>query len=291
MKLGIHLANFSWVDDMSAFAGKLDEIVADAEGVGFDRLSVMDHYFQIPGVGPHDTEMFEAYNILGYIAARTSRIKLGVLATGVTYRNPGYLVKQVTGLDVLSGGRAWLGIGAAWYEREHHGLGFEFPPLRERFERLDEVLQIANQMWSENDGAFRGQYYQLEETLCVPQPLQQPRPPILVAGSGEKKTLRLVARYGDACNVRGDSPEEVRRRFEILADHCEAEGRNYDEIHRTITLRMDPGASGERVPELVDTIGRFAEAGVQTTIGTIANVQDPGVLRAMSDVIAQVADL
>lgn len=291
MKLGLHLANFSWVDDMADFAGKLDEIVTDAEGIGIDRLSVMDHYFQIPGVGPYDAEMFEAYNILGYIAARTGRLKLGVLATGVTYRNPGYLVKQVTGLDVLSGGRAWLGIGAAWYEREHTGLGFPFPPLKERFERLDEVLQIANQMWSENNGAFRGKYYQLEETLCVPQPLQQPRPPILVAGSGERKTLRLVARYADACNVRGDSPEEVKRRFEVLAEHCEAEKRDYDAIHRTITLRMDPGASGERVNELVDTIGQFAEVGVQTAIGTVTGVQDPGVMKAMGDVVSQVADL
>ena len=159
--------------------------------------------------------MFEAYGILGYIAARTSRVKLGVLASGVTYRNPGFLVKQVTGLDVLSGGRAWLGIGAAWYEREHLGLGWAFPPLRERYERLEEAIRICLQMWSDDDGPFEGAHYQLAETLCSPRPVQQPRPPIMVAGSGERKTLRLVARYGDQCNVRGDSAEGAKRLFEI----------------------------------------------------------------------------
>lgn len=290
MKLGLHLSNWSWVDDMTQFPAKLDEILGEAEGAGFDRLSVMDHYFQIPQIGPAEAEMFEAYNVLGYIAARTSRLKLGVLASGVTYRNPGMLVKQVTGLDVLSGGRAWFGIGAAWFDREHEGLGFAFPPLAERFERLEEVLQIADQMWSENDGAFRGKHYQLAETICSPQPVQQPRPQILVAGSGERKTLRLVARYGDACNVSGDNAESIKHRFEVLAGHCEAEGRDYDSIHRTVSMRFDPGADGERVDELVDLLGQFAEAGVQTAMGTLVGVEQPGVLEAMGDVIAQVAD-
>ena len=289
MKLGLHLSNFSFVEDIADFRGKLDEILAGAEGAGFDRLSVMDHYFQIPQIGPPESEMFEAYNILGYIAARTSRLKLGVLATGVTYRNPGYLAKQVTGLDVLSGGRAWLGIGAAWYEREHLGLGFEFPPLKERFERLEEALQICLQMWSDNDGPYEGRHYRLQETLCSPKPLQRPRPPILVAGGGERKTLRLVARYGEACNFGGDI-ESIVHRFEVLRGHCEAEGRDYDSIHRTVTTRFDPGANGERVGELVDTIGRLGEVGAQTVIGTLTDVGNPGVMRAMGEVARQVAD-
>jgi F420-dependent oxidoreductase-like protein len=289
VKLGLHLANYSFVDNTADFPRKIDEIVTGAEEAGFDRLSVMDHYFQIPQIGPPETEMFEAYNMLGYIAARTSKLKLGVLATGVTYRNPGMLAKQVTGLDVLSGGRACLGIGAAWYEREHVGLGFAFPPLKERFERLEEVLQIVLQMWSDNNGPYEGKHYQLAETLCSPQPLQQPHPPILVAGGGERKTLRLVAKYGDACNFGGDI-ETVTRRLEILRGHCEAEGRDYSTIHKTVTTRLDPGADGERVSELVDTIGQLGEIGAQTVIGTLIGVGDPGVMQAMGDVARQVAD-
>ncbi len=288
MKLGMHLSNFTYGVEAADFASKLDEIVTGAETAGFDRISVMDHYFQIRGVGPAENEMFEAYGILGYIAARTSRVKLGVLATGVTYRNPGFLAKQVTGLDVLSGGRAWLGIGAAWYEREHLGLGIAFPPLSERFERLEETIQICLQMWSDDNGPFEGKHYQLAETLCSPQPIQQPRPPILIAGSGERKTLRLVARYGDACNVRGDNAEEVERRLGILREHCEAEGRDYDAIEPTIVTRFDPGPHGERASELVDTLGRFAEVGVQSALGSLVDCEDPRVMEAMAtQVIAQ----
>src|SRR5580765_1458680 len=193
MKLGLHLSNFTYGVPAAELAAKLTEIVVGGEAAGFDRLSVMDHYFQIPHVGPVDCEMFEAYSILGYIAAKTSRLKLGVLATGVTYRNPGFLAKQLAGLDVLSCGRAWLGIGAAWFQREHEGLGFAFPPLAQRFEMLEEAIQICAQMWSDDNGPFTGKHYRLNETLCCPRPLQRPRPRILVGGSGEKKTLRLVA--------------------------------------------------------------------------------------------------
>ena len=290
LKLGLHLSNYTYGVDAAGFASKLEEIVSGAEAAGFYRISVMDHYFQIPAVGPVENEMFEAYGILGYIAARTSRVQLGVLATGVTYRNPGYLAKQVTGLDVLSGGRAWLGIGAAWYEREHLGLGIAFPPLKERFERLEEAIQICMQMWSDDDGPFEGKHYSLAETICRPQPIQQPRPRILVAGSGERKTLRLVARYGDACNVSGDNAEAVERRFGILREHCEAEGRDYDAIERTISTRLDPGPNGERASELVDTLGRFAEAGVQAAFGSLVGCENPRVMDAMATkVIPQLA--
>lgn len=230
MRLGLHLANFSWGVEPSGFAARLDDMVATAEQAGFDRISVMDHYFQIPGVGPAEAEMFEAYGILGYIAARTSRVRLGVLTTGVMYRQPGLLAKQVTGLDMLSGGRAWIGLGAGWYEREHHGLGFPFPPVKERFERLEETVRILLQMWSDDNGPFEGKHYRLAETLCSPQPVQRPHPPLLIAGSGQRKTLRLVARYADACNVRGNNPEDTARLLGVLEGHCEAEGRDFGAI-------------------------------------------------------------
>lgn len=277
MQVGFHFADFGHHATPAALLAHVDEITTWADGAGFDRLSVMDHYFQIPQLGPAEHEMFEAYGLLGYIAARTSRVRLGVLATGVTYRNPGFLVKQVTGLDVLSRGRAWLGIGAAWYEREHHGYGFAFPALGTRFEMLEETLQIARQLWSDVNGPFEGRHFQLAETICSPRPVQQPRPPILVAGSGERKTLRLVAQYGDACNVSGRDPEAVQRLFAILREHCAAVGRNYDTIERTVSTSFDPGPHGERIDAEIERFGRLAEAGVQTALGYVVGCADPRV--------------
>lgn len=282
MKLGLHLSNFTYGVPVSALGAKIAEIAASADAAGFDRLSVMDHYFQIPVVGPAENEMFEAYSVLGYIAAKTARLKLGVLATGVTYRNPGFLAKQVTGLDVLSGGRAWLGIGAAWFEREHFGLGFAFPPLRQRFEMLEEAIQVCQQMWSDDNGPYVGKHFQLEETLCSPRPVQQPRPPILIGGSGEKKTLRLVARYADACNVRGTDPESTERLLGILDEHCAREGRDPATIEKTIVTRFDPGANGERAGQEVERLARFAEIGVQAALGSLIGVQHPGTIEAMA---------
>jgi len=292
MKLGLHLSNFTYGVPTAEFTAKLDDILAAADEGGFDRLSVMDHYFQIANVGPAEHEMFEAYGILGYLAARTSKVKLGVLTTGITYRHPGFLAKQITGLDVLSGGRAWAGVGAAWYEREHLGLGIPFPPLKERFERLEETIEILKQMWSDNDGAYEGKHYQLAETLCSPQPIQQPHPPLLIAGSGEKKTLRLVAKHANFCNIAGDNPENVERRLGILANHCDNEGRDYNDIEKTIVTRFDPGPNGENASELVDRLGRFAAVGVQAALGSAINVEDPRVIEQMATkVIPQIADL
>ncbi len=193
----------------------------------------MDHFFQIQAIGPAEWDMNEAYTTLGFVAGVTERLRLGTIVTGVTYRHPGFLVKQVTTLDVLSGGRAWFGIGAAWFEREHRGLGIPFPPLGERFERLEETLQIALQMWSGEVKLYQGRHYQLAETLCSPMPIQRPHPPIMIGGSGEKVTLRLVAQYAQFCNVSGD-PARVAGLFEALRGHCERLGRPYDEITRSI---------------------------------------------------------
>lgn len=282
MKIGLHLSNFTYGVPAAGLAGKITEIVTGAEAAGFDRLSVMDHYFQIPVVGPAENEMFEAYGALSYIAAKTSRLKLGVLATGVTYRHPGFLAKQIAGLDVLSGGRAWMGIGAAWFEREHVGLGFPFPPLKQRFEMLEEAIQVCEQMFSDNNGPYHGRHYQLEETLCSPRPLQSPRPPILIGGSGEKKTLRLVARYADACNVRGADPEGTERLFGILQEHCEREGRDYGAIEKTIVTRFDPGPNGERADQEVERLARFAAIGAQAALGSLVGCEDPRVMETMA---------
>lgn len=282
MKLGLHVSNFTYGVPVEQLGATIGEIAAGADRAGFDRLSVMDHYFQIPGVGPVEHEMFEAYGVLGYIAAKTSRVKLGVLATGITYRHPGFLAKQITGLDVLSGGRAWLGIGAAWFEREHHGLGIPFPPLKTRFELLEETIQICEQMWSDNDGPFEGKHFQLAETLCSPKPVQKPRPPILLAGSGEKKTLRLVARYADACNVRGMDLESTERLLGILDEHCAKEGRDPKSVERTIVTRFDPGANGEKVEQEIERLAGFAGIGVQAALGSLVNAHDPRVMEVMA---------
>ena len=234
MKLGLHYWNYSTPADPAAIAPTLAETAKVVDQAGFSTFTVMDHYFQMDHSGSAAEPMLEAYTTLGHVAALTERVTLGVLVTGVMYRHPGLLAKIVTTLDILSQGRARLGIGASWYEREQRGLGVPVVPVAERFERLEETLQICLQMWSDNNGPFNGRHYQLAETLCVPQPLSRPHPPIQVGGGGEKKTLRLVARYGDACNVFGSSPADVGRKLEVLRAHCEAEGRDYDQITKTV---------------------------------------------------------
>jgi F420-dependent oxidoreductase-like protein len=291
MKLGLQIPYFTWPGGAPALGAKLGEIARAAEGAGYDSIWVMDHFFQIPMVGAADLDMLESYTTLGYLAGQTSRVKLGALVTGVTYRNPGVLAKQVTTLDVLSGGRAYLGIGAAWFDREHAGLGVAFPPLKERFQRLEEALQIVKQMWSDDNGPYEGKHYQLAETLNVPQALSKPHPPILIGGSGEKKTLRLVAKYADACNIFGDSPDGVRRKFSILREHCDAVGRNYDEIEKTMIRPMGFG-EGSSPDQLVQTLGEFAEAGVQTVLGALLGVESMTAIETMGrDVIPQIKNL
>jgi F420-dependent oxidoreductase-like protein len=233
MDLGLHYWNFSAPGNPQRIADTLAAAAQTAEEAGFAEFSVMDHYFQIEQRARAGEPMLEAYTTLGYVAALTRRIRLAVLVTGVMYRHPGLLAKIVSTLDVLSGGRAQLGIGASWYEREQRGLGVPFAPTAERFERIEETLQICLQMWSNNNGPYLGKHYQLAETLCVPAPLSRPRPSILIGGGGERKTLRLVARYADACNLPASSPDDVAHKLDVLRAHCDAEGRDYNTIRKT----------------------------------------------------------
>jgi len=273
MRIGLQIPSFTWPGGPEALASTLDEIAAVADEGRFASLWVMDHFFQIPPVGPAEQEMLEAYGVLHYLAARTRRLRLGALVTGVTYRHPGILVKAVSTLDVLSGGRAVLGIGAAWFEREHRGLGVPFPPLAERFERLEEALQIAKQMWSEDDGPYEGHHHHLAETLCVPQPLQRPHPPILVGGMGERETLRLVAEYADACNLFAHAGSEVlRHKLEVLRHHCEVLERDYDTIERTCLGTLQLGPEQMSVPDVIALCRELAEAGIQHAIFNLPDV-------------------
>ncbi|MEV6930695.1 LLM class F420-dependent oxidoreductase [Dactylosporangium sp. NPDC051485] len=234
MKLGLHYWNFAKpTPEPAAIAPTLRETALIAEQSGVSAFTVMDHYFQMEGSAPADEPMLEGYTTLGYVAALTSKMSLGLLVTGVMYRHPGLLAKIVTTLDVLSGGRARLGIGASWYEREQRGLGVPVVPMAERFERLEETLQICQRMWSGKVGEFDGEHYKLTETLNVPAPISAPHPMIMIGGGGEKKTLRLVAKYADACNLFATSPEDIARKLDILREHCDAEGRDYDSIIKT----------------------------------------------------------
>jgi F420-dependent oxidoreductase-like protein len=290
MKLGLHVSDFTWPGGPPRLGAELATIAQTAEGVGFDRLSVMDHFFQIQMIGPPEREMLEAYTTLGYIAGRTSSIKLLAMVTGVVYRTPGLLAKAVTTLDVLSGGRAMLGIGAAWNEEEARGLGFPFPPVAERFERLEETLQVILQMWSDEDGAYIGRHYRLERTLNSPQPLRRPHPPIVIGGSGERKTLRLVAQYADACNLFG-SPD-VGRKLDVLRAHCEQLGRDYGSIEKTVITQFDVGEDGERTGELVERLREYAALGFDEVHGTLRHVSRIAPLEAIGrEVIPAIADL
>jgi F420-dependent oxidoreductase-like protein len=294
VKLGLQIPYLTWPGGSEQLGPKLAEIARTADGAGFDSIWMMDHFFQIEYVGSAEMDMLEAYSTLGFIAGHTSRVGLGALVTGVTYRHPGILVKQVTTLDVLSGGRAWLGIGAAWYEREHLGLGVPFPPLKERFERLEEALQIAHQMWTaDNSGSFQGKHYNLAETMNVPQALSKPHPRILIGGTGEQKTLRLAAKYADATNMFSqEGVDFVKRKLDVLRQHCEREGRDYNQIEKTIYFIMNPGLNGENAGQMVDELGRFADIGVQTALGAVAGVENISPLEAIGrDVIPQVAKL
>jgi F420-dependent oxidoreductase-like protein len=287
MRLGLHIPNFTWPGGPASLRDQLGSVAAAADRAGIDRISVMDHVWQIGHLGPPEHEMLEAYTTLGYLAACTERASLMTLVTGVTYRSPGLLAKIVSTLDVLSGGRAWLGIGAAWNEEESRGLGLFFPSLAERYERLEETLQICLQMWSEDDAPYEGSHYRLGRTLNSPQALSRPHPPILIGGSGEKKTLRLVARYAQACNLWND--EHLAHRLDVLREHCEREGRPYDEIEKTVSYRFDLGEHGERVDETLEDLGRLADLGVAVAHGSFARVWEPRTMEVVAEQLVPAA--
>jgi F420-dependent oxidoreductase-like protein len=262
MDLGLHVKFFDYPGAPASIGPTLARTGAAAEAAGVRWISFMDHYFQMEQSAPADQPMLEGYTALGYLAAHTSTVRLGLLVTGVTYRHPGLLAKIVATLDVLSGGRATLGIGAAWYEREHVGLGVPFPPLGERFERLEETIQICRQMWDPDDvGPYEGRHYRLAETLCRPAPLAQPRPPVMIGGSGERKTLRLVARYGDACNLFADDPGEVGRKLDVLRRHCDDVGRDPATIRKTAVYRTE-APQPEEVDGFLAEMATYAELGI-----------------------------
>ena len=274
MQLGIHFANFTLPGGPQALGPTLAATAKAAEEGGCATFTLMDHWFQMERFATAQDPMLEGYTSLGFVAGLTQRMTLGLLVTGVTYRHPGLLAKIVTTLDVLSGGRAMLGIGAAWYEREHKALGVPFPPLAERFERLEETLQICQQMWSDNDGPYNGTYYQLAETICVPPPIQQPGPKILIGGSGERKTLRLVAKYADACNLFATAPSEVQHKLDVLAGHCDAEGRDMGTIRKTI---LGMGNPLDDVDAFLTSMEAYAKMGIDL-VEIVPRTPDPVAL-------------
>jgi F420-dependent oxidoreductase-like protein len=289
MKIGLHIPDFTWTGGDAVIGSKLAEVARTADDAGFDYLTVMDHFFQIPYQGPSERAMLEAYTALGFLAAHTERAKLMTLVTGAIYRYPGILAKQVTTLDVLSGGRAWLGIGAGWNEEECRGLGLPFPPVAERFEQLEEAVQICLQMWSDDESPFHGKHSHLERTLNSPQALSKPHPPIMIGGAGEKKTLRLVAKYAQACNIAG-TPDAAHK-LAVLREHCEREGRDYDEIEKTAVFQFDLGERGERIDEILTRLKELADMGIQTVHGSVARAESLSPLKLMgSEIIPAVAD-
>jgi len=297
MKIGLQIPSFTWPGGGEAIAGKLVEIARTADDTGFASIWVMDHFFQIaPMLGQVEDPMLEGYGVLSYLAAVTKRVRLGTLVSGVHYRQPGFLIKQVTNVDVLSGGRAYFGVGAGWYEQESKGLGFPFPPLATRFEWLEETLQIAHQMWAPNQPKdvkpYEGQHFQLAEPINSPQPLSKPHPPIMVGGMGEKKTLRLVAQYADACNLfAGDDYDILRHKLDVLAGHCQALGRPYEEIERTSlgTVHLAPGEMS--VDDVIERCRGMAGAGIQQAIFNMPNVHEITPLEQFGrQIIPAVAD-
>jgi F420-dependent oxidoreductase-like protein len=254
MDFGLHIADFTFAGGPSQLGPALAAHVRNAEGSGIRRITVMDHFWQLPGIGPEDHEMLEAYATLGFLVAHTDKVLLHTLVSGVIYREPALLAKQVTTLDVLSGGRVGLGIGAAWNEQESRGLGFRFPPVAERFRQLEETIQICLQMWSDSEEPYEGAIWQLERTLNSPQSVSRPHPYLLIGGGGERKTLRLVAQYADACNL--SYGPQTAHKLDVLRGHCEAVGRDYDDVEKTAMIGIDPSTTSEdiaaRARELAD---------------------------------------
>lgn len=290
MRIGLQVPSFSWGGETDIIRSRFFEIAQAAEKAGFYSIWVMDHLFQI---GRMKEPMLEGYSALSYLAGITKKVKLGTLVTGVVYRHPGILIKTATTLDVLSGGRSYLGIGAAWYEREAKGLGVPFPPLKERFERLEEALKIAKLMWSGKVEPFEGKHYHLAEPITSPQPISKPHPPILIGGAGEKKTLRFVAKYGDACNVFPmGGTDVIRNKLKVLKKHCEDIGRPYEEIEKTSLSMVNIHKKRMSGSDVIKISRDLADAGVQHAIFNMPNVHHITPLEVFGEeIIPEVSDL
>jgi F420-dependent oxidoreductase-like protein len=281
MKFGLQINSFTWPGGAAAIGATLAKVTRTADDVGFDSIWVMDHFFQIRGLGPPEAPMLEGLTALGFMAANSQRARLGLMVGGIHYRNPGLWIKATTTLDVLSGGRAWFGIGAAWNEEESTALGFPFPPLRKRFEMLEETLQMAQAMWSGGTGtgeAFQGRHTTATRLLNSPQAISRPRVPIMIGGGGERKTLRLVAQYADACNVFG-GPERIAHKYAVLREHCDRLGRPYEEVERTTLQSVDLDAQSS--DELVEWLGALGEAGAQHVLMSVRGVSDVAKLERL----------
>jgi F420-dependent oxidoreductase-like protein len=297
VKVGLQIPSFTWPGGPEAIAPTLARVVRSADDAGFDSIWVMDHFFQIRGVGRPEEPMLEGWTTLGYLAANTSRARLGLMVGGVHYRAPGLWAKAATTLDVLSGGRAWLGIGAAWNEEESNGLGFAFPPLAERFELLEDTLRLVHEMWQGERGSearFQGRHTRAARLLNAPQAITRPHPPVMIGGGGERKTLRLVAQYADACNVFG-APAAIHHKYEVLREHCEAVGRDPDEIERStlqgVRLALD-GRDGDSPAQVVDRFGELWDAGAEHVIFSVRDVWDPRAMDVLArDVVPALHDL
>jgi F420-dependent oxidoreductase-like protein len=289
VEVGIHFFNQTLSGGAGTLAAHVRDTAEAAESAGCTMFTCMDHYFQMEGFTRAEDPMLEGYTTLGYAAARTEKMTLGLLVTGVSYRYPGLLAKIVTTLDVLSGGRAMLGIGAAWYEREHLALGVPFYPIAERLERLEETLQICLQMWSHDDGSYDGKHYRLAETLNVPQSIRRPHPPIMIGGGGEKKLLRLVAQYADANNLFPTSPEEVQHKLDVLARHCDDVGRDRSEIRNTTISRI---AADTDIDEFVAQMAQYAAIGFEhVQIGLLGDEPAQLVERSIAKIVPRLSEL
>ena len=283
MKFGLQINNFTWPGGAVAIGPTLARVVRTADDAGFNSIWVMDHFLQIRGLGPPEAPMLEGMTALGYMAAHSGRARLGLMVGGIHYRAPGLWIKATTTLDVLSGGRAWFGIGAAWNEFESKGLGFAFPPLSERFEWLEDTLRMAYGMWSGGSGSaerLEGRHFTATHLINSPQSLSRPRIPIMIGGGGERKTLRLAAQYGDACNVFGRSPEFVRHKLDVLREHCQRLGRDYDQVEKSVLTSVD--LEHESPAEVVERFGGLAEAGAQHIIFSVRGVADTSRLERIS---------
>ena len=297
MRVGLQVPNFTFPSGPAHLGDTFGAIAQQAERAGFYSLWVMDHFFQIATMGQPEQEMLEGWSALAFAAGRTNYIRLGTLVTGVTYRYPGLLVKTATTLDVLSQGRAYFGVGAAWNEQEHKGLGVPFPPTAERFERLEETLQLALQMWSGDEKPFAGKHYQLERPLNSPNSIHRPHPPIMIGGGGEQKTLRLVAQYADACNLFSRLGDDVlQHKLDVLRGHCETVGRPYDAIEKTTLSTLNitrDGRDGSMTPaQAIEHFAKLAEMGIDQAIFNTPRVAEPAFYDLMgADVIPAVEKL